>query len=204
MPSADVRTGPPPLPSSRVRPAGRLAELGAAILPLVFAMLLALLMLRNADLPDERGDSFMRLSLVAFIALPGVLAFVARRRRPGLYLAAGMIATVGAFASMAGAALPMLIPAGMALVAYGRHSGEARGRLADPVVALLVFVIAKASFLGLFLHQDPRCVSGPNYSSCTSDVITSLESTLSLAGLSLALVSGWFLARPKDLEHHRS
>jgi hypothetical protein len=197
MPSADVRIGPPALPADPARPVNRFAELGAGVLPLAFAGFLAWLALRNAELPDERGDAFMRLALVAFIALPGVLAFLARRRRPALYLAAGMLSTIGAFVSMAGATLPMLIPAGMAFVAYGRHSGEARGRLADPVVALLVFVLAKASLLGLFLHQDPRCVSGPNYSSCTSDVITSLEASLSLTGLLLALVSGWVLTRPR-------
>jgi hypothetical protein len=197
MPSADVRIGPPALPADAARPAGRLAEFGAAVLPLALAGLLAWFVLRNAEPPDERGDSFMRLALIAFIALPGVLAFVARDRRPALYLAAGMLSTVGAFVSMAGAAIPMLIPAGMAFVAYGRHAGEARGRLADPVVALLVFVLAQASFLGLFLHQDPRCVSGPNYSSCTSDVITSLEATLSFTGFLLTLVAGWLLARPR-------
>lgn len=198
MPSADVRIDPPALPADPARPGNRFAELGAAVLPLTFAGLLTWLVLRNAEQPDERGDSFMRLALIAFIALPGVLAFVARRRRPALYLAAGMLSTVGAFVSMAGAALPMLIPAGMAFVAYGRHSGEARGRLADPVVALLVFVLGKASLLGLFFHQGPRCVSGSNFSSCTSDVITPLEASLSLAGFLLALVAGWALARPRS------
>jgi formate-dependent nitrite reductase membrane component NrfD len=109
-----------------------------------------------------------------------------------------MLAGIFAFISLAGVTLPLLIPAGMSLVAYGRHAGEAQGRLADPVIAMICWVMGIACFIGPFiLHQDPRCVSTTNGGSCSSDVVTMIEASMAIAGVALTLFTGWALSRPQ-------
>lgn len=60
------------------------------------------------------------LVFVGLIGLPGVLAAFGLRRRPALLLVAGIICVPLSFISLAGATLPLLVPATLYLVAYAR------------------------------------------------------------------------------------
>lgn len=60
------------------------------------------------------------LVFVGLVALPGVLAAVGLRGRPALLLTAGIICVPLSFISLAGATLPLLVPATLYLVAYAR------------------------------------------------------------------------------------
>jgi hypothetical protein len=191
---------PPPTPDAPGPPPHSLAELGAWVLPVAMGAALVAIRIANDD-ATETGEPLVSLSFGVVCALPGLLALLARSRRPGLYLAAGMLSGIFAFISLAGVTLPLLLPAGMSLVAYGRHAGEARGRLADPVVAMLCWVLGIACFIVPFvLHQDPRCVSGSNGGGCSSDVVTSIEASVALAGVALTLFTGWALSRPRQID----
>ena len=57
---------------------------------------------------------------VGLIGLPGMLAAVGLRGRPALLLAAGIICVPLSLISLAGATLPLLVPAALYLVAYAR------------------------------------------------------------------------------------
>lgn len=77
---------------------------------------------------------YQSLPLVALIALPAILATIGVRRPPAL-LAAGVISIPTAFISMAGATLPLLIPAGFYFVAYGR-APRRRSRIPIPLLVI--------------------------------------------------------------------
>jgi len=191
---------PPTMPKTPNQRSHSLAELGAWMLPLAMGAALVAIRIGN-DQPAEAGEPLISLSFGAVCALPGFLALLARRRRPALYLGAGMLAGIFAFISLAGVTLPMLLPAGMSLVAFGRHSGEARGRLAAPVVAMICWMMGIACFIVPFvLHQDPRCVTTPNGGSCSSDVVTSIEAGIAIVGVALTLFTGWALSRPQETD----
>jgi hypothetical protein len=180
--------------TARVYPFGTtFAERGAALLGVLIGLGLALLRSRSGTV-DGPWDP------VAFgfvYGLPGFLALAGRRRRPSLYLAAGVIGPLLSFTALSGIALPMMIPAGMALVAYGRRAGEARGILPDPAVAFICLVLTAGSFLTLFVHQDSRCVSTATSTSCTSDVLTLAEAAIATVGVALTVFAGWALSRPR-------
>lgn len=159
-----------------------------------FGGLLAVLLLANGR---EEGIGAGQVAFAIQYSAPGVLALLARRRRPGLYLASGVVGMVVPFTAMSGVALPLVIPAGMSLVAYGRHSGEVRARLADPVLALLSLFLVVASWASLLVHQDPYCRTGPNFSECGSDAVTSVEAAVFLAFSVAVIVLPFVLSAPK-------
>jgi len=189
---------PPPIPRIDPEQPGGLAEGGSAVGGLLLGLGLAVLVLVNNDSSDPFGETMERVATAALACLPGLLCLLAGRRRPPLYLAGGMI----------GVAIPMLlgsivgvgfwIPAGLAFVAYGRRSGSVRGRVADPVVALVCFVLALTALAAMFVHQDPACSIRANASECTSDYVTSFEGFVSVAITALTLIMGWTLSRPSD------
>jgi hypothetical protein len=162
---------------------------------LVFGGVLAFLILWNADGEEPFALS---LSLAIQICVPGLLALLAWRGRPSLYLAAGVVGMVAPFTTMSVIGIPFFIPAGMAMVAYGRRAGEARGKLADPVIAVLSLALVMAAFASLFAHEDPHCRTGPNFSDCSSDVITPAEATMSLAFSIASGVAPVVLANPSS------
>jgi len=152
------------------------------------------LMLANQDDPVERGTKILgALALGAIASLPGVLAILARRR-PGLYLAAGMLGVPLAFISFVG--FPLLLPAGMAFVAYGRRGADSVPRVTAPLIAMVAFVLGIGAFAVLIAHQDPRCSATTNGSTCTSDVVTLFEALTSLAITAITIWTTWTLARP--------
>lgn len=184
--------GPPPLPPILGPPPPGFAEIGSWVAGLAFGGFLAFLILWNADGEEPFA---MSLSLAIQFCLPGLLALLAWRGRPSLYLAASVVGMVVPFTAMS-IGIPFFIPAGMALVAYGRRAGEVRGKLADPVVAVLSLALVMAAFASLFVHEDPYCRTGPNFSDCSSDIVTPVESTLSLGFSLVSIVAPTLLSAP--------
>ena len=167
---------------------------------LVMGMGFTALLLVNQDDPVDRGTKILgALALGAITSLPGILAMLARRR-PVLYLCAGIVGLPLAFISFGGVTLPLLLPAGMALVGYGRRAADSVPRLSAPVTAMMALVLGIGAFVVLIGHDDPRCSATTNGTTCTSDVVTSLESGASLAITSIAIAVTWTLARPQAPE----
>jgi hypothetical protein len=163
------------------------------VVGLAFGGFLAFLVLANADAEDPQA---MRIALAVLYCAPGVLALLARRRL-SLYLVAGVVGMIVPFTAMSGVAMPLIVPAGMSLVAYGRRAEEARARLSDPVLAILSLFLVIASFASLFAHQDPYCSrTGPNSSECGNDAITSGEAAASLAFSVAVIAVPFVLAKP--------
>lgn len=141
-------------------------------------------------------------ALAAVVATPGVLALLALADRPALLLAAGTVLVPLSFLSFAGVTLPLLIPAAMLFVAYGRRSSMQpirRGQTALTTAAVLALLVAAVA--ALFVHQDPRQYSTPTESGSTSDVITVAESLISLALVTTALAVSWVLTGPRWTNH---
>lgn len=138
------------------------------------------------------------LAFGGVIAVPGVLALLGLADRPVLLLPAGILLIPLSAVSFAGVTLPLLIPAVMLLVAYGRRSSGRPsaypGQAGVCVVVVLVLVVL--AFLVLFAHDDPRSYSTPTGGGSTSDVVTVAEAMLSLALSTTAVASAWLLARP--------
>jgi hypothetical protein len=80
--------------------------------------------------PVERGveGAAGAVALAAVVAAPGLLALLALSGRPVLLLPAATVLVPLSFLSFAGVALPLLIPAALLFVAYGRRSSAQRVR----------------------------------------------------------------------------
>jgi hypothetical protein len=155
------------------------------------------LLLANAgEEPDPVASYLGALALGMVATLPGALAMLGRRR-PALFLAAGLIGVPISFISMAGATLPLLLPTGMAFVAYSRRAADAIPRVYPTIVALHAAVLGILSFVVLLAHEDSRCRAIENGTTCSSDVVTAPEAAASLALSALAIASSWTLARPR-------
>jgi hypothetical protein len=171
------------------------AEPGSAAIGLLLGGVLAVLVLANAEGAAE--PIAMRISLAVQYCAPGILALLAGvRRRPGLYLAAGVVGMATPFTSMSVLGIPFYVPAGMSLVAYGRRAGDSRGKVADPLIAMAASAFLVASLVALFVHQDPYCRTGPTFSDCSSNIITRAEATLSLAFALATILIPLVLAAP--------
>lgn len=174
-----------------------LAERLCAWIGVLAGVGLTILRATNGDSYDRKPFAVLAFGFV--VAIPGILAFMARRKRPCLYLASGMIYPLISFMSIV--TFPLLVVAGMALVSYGRRSHEEEPLVWGPLTALVTAILAVAAFFMLFvLGDDPICsttVTDRSWSqSCTSDIITNREGLASLAVASIALVVGWFLSSP--------
>lgn len=136
------------------------------------------------------------LALGAVIAAPGALGLLSLADRPALLLPAGVLLIPLSFVSFAGVTLPLLVPAVMLLVAYGRRSS---GQVAYPgqaaVCVVVAVVLVVAAFLALFAHDDPRRYSSATEGGSTSDVVTLTEASISLALTATAVGASWLLAR---------
>lgn len=192
MPSAE------PILAAPARRTPRLAEEGSGLIGMVMGLgLTGLLLANGADEPTDRASSYLGALALGMVAtLPGALAMLGRRR-PALFLAAGLLGVPISFISMGGATLPLLLPTGMAFVAYGRRSADAIPRVYPTIVALNGVVIGILSFMVLLAHEDPRCRAIENGTTCSSDVVTAPEALASLALSALAIASSWTLARPR-------
>ena len=148
---------------------------------------------RRTELGGAGASGFI-VATGAVVAVAG-LALAAVRFVGGTPAERGAEAALGSFA---GVTLPLLIPAVMLTVAYGRRSsGHAppRGTTAGTLAA--VFVLLVAAVAVLFLHEDPRSYRTGTGGGSTSDVITYAESVPSLTLSVAAVAAGWFLAEPR-------
>lgn len=148
--------------------------------------------------PPEQGveGAIGSLALGAVVVAPGVLAMLAVRDRPALLLPAAIALIPLSFLSFALVTLPLLIPAVMLLIGYGRRSGGyvALGKTAGTLLAVLVLLAG--AVVVLFIHEDPRSYTTSTGGGSTSDVITFAESLPSLALTACAVATGWALAAP--------
>ena len=132
------------------------------------------------------------IALAAVVAAPGVLVLLALHGRPALLLPAGIMLIPLSFLSFAGVLLPLLLPAIVLFVAYGRRSA---GRLPAPwwtaLTTVTVVALLLAAAISLFVHEDPRSYTTPTESGSTSDVITPIEALIALALVCAAMVVGW-------------
>ncbi|HZA79614.1 MAG TPA: hypothetical protein VE623_24825 [Acidimicrobiales bacterium] len=80
---------------------------------------------------------------------------------------------------------PLVIPAGVFLV-YGAK-GRSRWRPAGVAIALASATGIVAALALLFVHQDPANWQTATSSGSTSDIVTTRESSLSLAVVALVL-----------------
>ncbi len=159
-------------------------------------LFLGLLIANHSDPAHGMSRILGALALGSTTLLPGILAMLARRR-PALYLAAGVLGIPLSFISMAGVTLPLLLPAGMSLVAYGRRSGEGPpSRAAAPLIALVALFFGIASFVSLLIHEDPRSSATESGSTYSSDVVTNSEALISLGLAASGLAASWILSKP--------
>ena len=172
------------------------AELGPAWIGIAAGI--ALTFVRAAN-----GDEYDRAVLAAIgfgvlVASPGFLALMARRRRPGLYLASGLVYVPLSFMSIV--TIPLVFVSAMAFVAYGRHADEEVPAVWAPLTAVILFVMTIAAFVVMLFNggDDPRCSSTATSTSCTSDVITNGEALAGLAVVVSILATAWLLSRPRE------
>jgi hypothetical protein len=178
----------------------RLAEEGSGLIGLVLGLGLTGLLVAHAGNEPDRVASYLgAFALGMVVTLSGALAMLGRRR-PALFLAAGLIGVPISFISMAGATLPLLVPTGMAFVAYGRRAGDAIPHVYPTIIALNAAVLGILSFAVMLVHDDPRCRTLENGITCSSDVVTVPEAAISLGLSALAIASSWMLARPRPDE----
>ncbi len=176
---------------------GFIASTGAVVV----AAGLALAALRfSGGIPPEQGveGAVGSLALGAIVAAPGLLALLALRERPALLLPAAIALIPLSFLSFALVTLPLLLPAGMLFVGYGRRSADRPSPLGTAGgTTVAVFVMLAAAIVVLFVHQDPRTYTTETGGGSTSDVITFAESLSSLVLTAAAIAAGWALAAPR-------
>jgi len=176
--------------------AGFIASTGAVVV----AVGLALAALRfSGGIPPEQGaeGAVGSLALGAIVAAPGILSLLALRERPALLLPAAIALIPLSFLSFALVTLPLLLPAGMLFVGYGRRSADRPSPLGTAGgTTVAVFVLLASAVAVLFMHQDPRSYTTGTGGGSTSDVITFAESLSSLMLTTAAIAAGWALATP--------
>lgn len=198
----------------------------------VFIGTLISLAVGSIPLFDREGlsldaDWLRGLALVAILMVPAVLAMIGLRR-PAALLVAGIVSLPMPMMSFSFLLFPMLIPAVLYLVAYGRAAKVERPRAPAPVIASSVFVLIVLAFVSLFVNEDPRCyeiikqrdgttfersvpaVNGGSVmsssgnvieSGCSSDTVTPIEAGLSLSLVALAVASAAYLSGPRRSAH---
>lgn len=169
------------------------------------------------------SDWLRGVAFIAILILPAILAVIGLRR-PKALLTAGVVSLPMPFMSFSFLLFPMLIPAALYLVAYGRAAMRYTPRAPASVAAVITFLLLVFSFFALFLHDDPQCYEivkrrdGSTFerllpaddmsrvisldgrvieSGCTSDTVTPTEVGLSLALVALAGTSAAYLSGPR-------
>ena len=178
--------------------AGFVASLGVVII--VAGAALGLVHYAGGS-PVERGleGGLGSLALGGVVAAPGILCLLALADRPALILPAGVVLMPLSALSFAGVTLPLLIPAIMLFVAYGRRSAaHPVGALRSLLTTIGVVGLLVAATVALFVHEDPRSYSTPRGGGATSNVISTDEAPASLALVGGAVGSGWLLAGPRS------
>jgi hypothetical protein len=188
---------PPGLPKRESRATGPLAaERLGPLLALAMGIGFAIFRTLNSDALDATAGPLAPIAFGVVWGSPGLIGLLAGRRRPALFLGAGMLGTMLAVFPLSLTVL-LLIPAGMCFAAYGRRAGDARGRLADPIVGLLCMVGGVWSFVVLFMHEDPRCLSTATSQTC-GDIVTATEAAIALAGMAVTILLAWAASHPRS------
>lgn len=138
------------------------------------------------------------LALGGAVMATGVLALLALRDRAVLLLPAAVVLVPLSFLSFALVTLPLLVPAVMLFIGYGRRSRCESLSVARVALTLFVVVLLLiAAVAALLVHHDPREYTTPTSSGGTSDIITAAEALISLALTATSLAAGWFLSAPR-------
>jgi hypothetical protein len=191
-----VRTTAPPRSPGFAGAAATVATIGGVIGAAGLAVVALRFLGRS---PAESGVEAWAgaVALGAIVAAPGVLALLALSDRPALLLPAATVLIPVSFLSFAGVLLPLLVPAVLLSIAYGRRSGaQPTDRLRTAATLAWVLVLLVAAGVALFVHQDPRSYVTATAEGSTSDVITAAEALVSLGLVATAIVGGWTLAAP--------
>lgn len=197
MATRPERGAPPALPTLPAVAPSRSGEEACGPLGVGLGLLATAALFATSDPQTEPLIQILRaLAFGGIITLPGALAVLARRR-PTLYLAAGVAGFPLSVLTLSIYGLIFVVPAGMAIGAYAQRSGEQRPRMAAPVIAMLCLVLGILAFASLLVHEDPRCDTIENGISCSSDVVTVPEALASIAVTTLAVASAWLLSAPK-------
>lgn len=137
------------------------ARVGILLGVLMAAGLGALVLFDRDGLRLER-HLWVRLPVVAIVAMPAILAILGLRRPPAL-LAAGVLSVPTAFLSFAGVTLPLLIPGAFYLVAYGR-APSVRGRVPTTLLAVFAVAISVGAFATSISERMEICTKSITYS----------------------------------------
>lgn len=133
------------------------------------------------------------LAFGAVVAAPGLLAFLALPNRPALLLPAALVLVPLSFLSFALVTLPLLVPAFLLVRACARATPP--GATAQTAATgLFVVALLVAALLALFAWDDPRQYRTGTGFTGTSDVVSYLEATISLACTAVAVGVGARLA----------
>ncbi|MDQ3986582.1 MAG: hypothetical protein M3280_08810 [Actinomycetota bacterium] len=124
--------------------------LGAAI-----ALVLSALAWANAEGPDVWRARLALFPLIGSISLPAVLAIIGLNRRPAL-LAAALISVPASLISLAGATLPLLLPAAFYLVAYAL-SPKTEPRVPTPFIAVAALGVGVWLLFGAYSITESVC-----------------------------------------------
>ena len=156
----------------------------------------ALALLRYGGGPTDRGwgmDDHLggSIAMGAVIAGVGVVALLARRRRPLLLFATGVALVPICIVSVV--LLPgVFIVIGMFLAAASAPPPRTpRPPLRTFLTIALVAALHIAAMFALILHLDARTIATPMMISSTEDVITWVEVALSLGCTALAVFVAW-------------
>lgn len=167
----------------------------AALLIVAGAGLAAIRFAGASPVEDGVEGAIGSLALGAPVMATGVLALLAVRGRAVLLLPVAVVLVPMSFLSFALVTLPLLVPAVMLFVAYGRRSSiESVSGPRAALTTALVSVLLVAAVAALFVHLDPREYTTPTTSGGTSDVITVVEALISLALTGTAVAAGRYLS----------
>src|SRR5215207_9500290 len=101
------------------------------------------------------------------------------------------------FLSFALITVPLLVPAVMLAIGYGRRCLREPVSGARATTTLCVVALLLIGAIGVLLvHQDPREYTTRDGGGSTSDIINTAEALLSLALTAASLVAGWVLSAP--------
>ncbi len=169
----------------------------AAFLVLAGSGLAAIRFVGGSPVEDGFEGMLGSVALGAPVMATGVLALLALRVRAVLLLPAALVLVPMSFLSFALVTLPLLVPAVMLFVGYGRRSAvEAVSGPRGAATLVVVVALLVAAVGALFVHQDPREYTTPTGGGSTSDVITTVEALISLVLTAASVAAGWYLSAP--------
>jgi hypothetical protein len=152
----------------------------------------------NQEFQSGLETVLVALGWAALFGAPGMLVLLGLRDRPSLLLAVGVILVPLSLLSFAGVLLPLLIPAVLLIVAYGRRApASPQPRVPAGITAAIVVALLVGSAMALFVHQDPREYETPTYSEGTSDVVTGVEGLVMIGLAAAAVMVAWVFSAPR-------